>query len=116
MPADRRDLEARLAAATPDDTVRGLIFNAVFSVVSEALGDAAARACDPSGKGGRIDFFTHPVADFLRTCWDAADLLEPALGGPESFFRIGHRALAVVKVASMKDRLPSFATVPIANL
>jgi len=27
-----------------------------------------------------------------------------------------HRALAVVKLPSMKDRLPSFATVPIANL
>ena len=27
-----------------------------------------------------------------------------------------HRALAVVKPDSMKDRLPSFATVPIANL
>jgi hypothetical protein len=27
-----------------------------------------------------------------------------------------HRPLAVAKPASMKDRLPSFATVPIANL
>jgi len=26
MPTDRKDLEDRLAAATPQDTVRGLIF------------------------------------------------------------------------------------------
>ena len=38
--------------------------------------------------------------------------------GPERQFGNGlvHRALAVVKLPSMKDRLPSFATVPIATV
>lgn len=40
------------------------------------------------------------------------------VSGRSYIARVGlvHRALAVVKSASMKDRLPSFATVPIANL
>jgi uncharacterized protein (TIGR02265 family) len=97
MPADRKDLEARIAAANQEDTVRGLIFNAVFSVVREALGEQAARACDPCGKGTRVDFFTYPVVDFLRVCWAAAEKVEPVLRGTDPvFFRIGHRACTFV--------------------
>jgi uncharacterized protein (TIGR02265 family) len=93
MAADRRELELRLAAATPADTVRGLIFNAIFSVVREAAGDEAARACDPSRKGQRTEFFNYPVTDFLRIIWDAADRLEGKVGGGDAaFYRIGHRA------------------------
>ena len=58
MPADRRDLERRLAAATDADTSRGLNFNRLFDLVREKLGDDAARACDPQRKGSRTDFFS----------------------------------------------------------
>jgi uncharacterized protein (TIGR02265 family) len=92
MPADRRDLESRIAAATPADTVRGLIFNAIFSVVREAAGDEAARACDPARKAQRTEFFNYPVVDFLRIIWDAADRLEGKIGSEAAFYRIGHRA------------------------
>jgi len=93
MPADRRDLETRIAVATSADTVRGLIFNAIFSVVREEAGDEAARACDPARKGLRTEFFNYPVIDFLRIIWDAADRLEAKSGGADgAFYRIGHRA------------------------
>ncbi len=93
MPADRSNLAARVAAATAQDTVRGLIFNAIFGVLREGAGEGAAAACDPVRKGTRTDFFTYPVTDFLRIIWDAVDLLEPKLGGADAaFFAIGHRA------------------------
>jgi uncharacterized protein (TIGR02265 family) len=97
MPVDQRDLQARIAATTPQDTVRGLIFNALFDAVEEHAGKAAALDCDPTGKGRRTDFFNFPVADFLRAIGPAVDLLEPKLGSTErAFFEFGYRAVANV--------------------
>ena len=80
MPADREELERRIAATTDADTSRGLSFNRVFMLVRQRLGDDAARSCDPQRKGSRVDFFGYPVADYLRIAWNATDLLEPKLG------------------------------------
>lgn len=94
MPADRRDLERRLAATTDADTSRGLNFNRLFDLVREELGAEAARACDPQRKGSRTDFFSYPVADYLRTCWDAVDRLEPKLGSADAVFEeLGRRTV-----------------------
>lgn len=93
MPVDRQDLAARIAAATPADTVRGLVFNAIFDTVEEHLGKAAATALDPLRKGHRTDFFSFPVVDFLRLAFDAADALERKLGSTAAGFQaIGYRA------------------------
>ncbi len=94
MPADRRDLERRLAATTDADTSRGLNFNRLFDLVREHLGDEAARTCDPQRKGSRTDFFSYPVADYLRICWDAVDRLEPKLGSADAVFaELGRRTV-----------------------
>ncbi len=94
MAADRRDLERRLAATTEADTSRGLNFNRLFDLVREKLGDDAARACDPNRKGSRTDFFSYPVADYLRICWDAVDRLEPKLGSADAVFEeLGRRTV-----------------------
>lgn len=84
MPADRRDLERRIAATTDADTSRGLNFNRLFDLVREKLGEETARACDPHRKGSRTDFFSYPVAEYLRIAWDAADRLEPVLGSVDA--------------------------------
>jgi uncharacterized protein (TIGR02265 family) len=95
MPADRSDLAARLAAATPEDTVRGLIFNALFDLARENGGEEAALQCDPLGKGTRSDFRSFPVADLLKALWAAADRLEPHLGSADRvFFDFGYRCTA----------------------
>ena len=97
MPTDRKDLDDRLAAATPQDTVRGLIFNAVFDTIEEHLGKAGPVACDPAGKGHRTELFSYPVADFLRISFDAADRLEAKLGSiDEAFSAFGYRATSNV--------------------
>lgn len=80
MPADRDELRRRIAATTKADVSRGLSFNRLFMLVRERLGDEAVRGCDPERKGSRVDFFSYPVAEYLRIAWDAADLLEPKLG------------------------------------
>lgn len=104
MPADRQDLETRLAAAVPEDTVRGLVFNGAFSVLREHGGEEAARQCDPAGTGSRTDFFSYPVTDYLNMAWNAADRLESHVGGVDAaFYKIGHRALANV-LSSMLGR------------
>lgn len=94
MPADRKDLEARLAATTDADTSRGLNFNRLFDLVREYAGDDAARACDPHRKGSRIDFFSYPVADYLRIAWEAADRLEGRFGSIDAVWEeLGRRTV-----------------------
>ncbi|BDG03248.1 DUF2378 family protein [Anaeromyxobacter oryzae] len=95
MPADPKELERRAGAATDADTSRGLNFNTLFTLVRETVGDPAAKACDPQGKGSRIDFFSYPVAEYLRIAWAAADRLEPRLGSVDAVWReLGRRTIA----------------------
>src|SRR5512133_424257 len=92
MPTDRKDLQARLAATTAKDTSRGLAFNALFDTLEEHLGKAAAIAADPDRKGHRTEFFSYPVADFLRIAFEGADRLERKLGSVDEAFRaFGYR-------------------------
>ena len=94
MPADRQDLERRLAAATAADTSRGVNYNTLFGLVRDLLGEAAAREIDPLRKGSRVDFFSYPIADYLRIAWDAADRLEGRLGGLEAVWaELGRRTV-----------------------
>jgi len=95
MPADRNDLERRLAECKDSDTSRGLNFNRLFDLVRDHLGDEGARACDPQGKGSRTDFFSYPVAEYLKVAWSAADRLETRLGGIDAVFtELGRRTVA----------------------
>jgi uncharacterized protein (TIGR02265 family) len=91
------DLETRIAAATPEDTVRGLIFNALFDTIEEHLGEAAPAAVDPERRGHRTELFSYPVADFLRIAFAAAERLAPRLGSEDAAFRaFGYRATSNV--------------------
>jgi uncharacterized protein (TIGR02265 family) len=113
MPADRADLAARLAAATPADTVRGLIFEGVFDLLQEHGGEPAVLAADPVGKGKRADFLSYPIGDFLKLAWEAADRLEPALGGVDAaFFQMGYRATANVLGSMLGATLLTFGRNP----
>ena len=96
MPADRQDLAARVSAATAADTSRGLNYTSVFRLLRDRLGDAAARECDPLGKGSRVDLFKYPIAIYLALAWNAVDRLEGAAGGVEAAFEaIGRRTIEV---------------------
>jgi uncharacterized protein (TIGR02265 family) len=94
MPADRSDLALRLAECKDSDTTRGLNFNRLFDLVRDELGAEAARACDPQGKGSRTDFFSYPVAEYLRIAWFAAERLEAKLGGVDAVWHeLGRRTV-----------------------
>ena len=92
MRADAGELKRRIEAATPRDTVRGLVFNATFALVGEIAGAPAACAIDPGARARRHEFFSYPVADYLRVLWAAVPVLEPHLGPPDRvFWEIGRR-------------------------
>lgn len=94
MPADRIDLERRLAAATAEDTSRGLNYTTLFGLVRDSLGKDAARQVDVLGTGQRVDFFNYPVEQYLRCAWNALDRLEPVLGDPEQVLaELGRRTV-----------------------
>lgn len=104
MPADRADLARRLAAATADDTSRGLNYNTLFGLVRDHLGEAAAREVDVLGKGHRVDFFSYPIAEYLRCAWNVQDRLEPALGSGEAVLRELGRRTVTGFIGSMLGR------------
>lgn len=113
MPADRLDLAARIAAATKEDTIRGLAFNAAFDVVREHADEATVLLCDPAGKGRRADFTSYPVTDLLQVAWAVADRLERKLGGPEeAFFQVGYRTTAGVLGSMLGHTLLAFGRSP----
>ncbi|MFP2959020.1 DUF2378 family protein [Myxococcus sp. 1LA] len=83
-----RELEARLALATKDDTARGLFFNGVVSAVRTLGGDAAVERClAASGESRFIDFFNYPVAAFLKMSFTAAQVMSAEHGGFEGALR-----------------------------
>jgi len=104
MPSDRTDLARRLAAATPDDTSRGLNYTTLFAMVADHLGPAAPAEVDVLGQGRRTDFFSYPITEYLETTWNALDRLEPAFGGVDATLtELGRRTMAGF-LASMVGR------------
>jgi uncharacterized protein (TIGR02265 family) len=94
MPVDRTDLERRVAACRDGDTSRGLNFNRLFDLARDHVGDELARLCDPQGKAARTDFFSYPVAEYLRAAWNVADRLEPRLGSVDAVWaELGRRTV-----------------------
>lgn len=95
MTADREDLARRIAAATAEDTSRGLNYTTLFTMVREQLGADAAVQVDVLGKGHRVDFFSYPIAEYLASTWNALDLLAPKLGSVDAALaELGRRTIA----------------------
>ncbi|NOK33724.1 DUF2378 family protein [Corallococcus exercitus] len=97
LPEDvARDLEARLAATTPEDTSRGLFFLGVLDAVRFLGGpEAVARCLEQVGE--TADFMpmqTYPFPRFLRLSYVAAEQLSSLVGGHEAAQRqIGTQAM-----------------------
>ncbi|HEX8822719.1 MAG TPA: DUF2378 family protein, partial [Archangium sp.] len=69
-------------------TVRGLIFNAVFTLVAQHQGEKAATELRATiAKKPLVDFFSYPLRDFLQVLYAAADSLAPRYGSPEAAIR-----------------------------
>ncbi|RKG81793.1 TIGR02265 family protein [Corallococcus exercitus] len=91
-----RDLEARLAATTPEDTSRGLFFLGVLDAVRFLGGPEAVTRCLEQ-VGETADFMpmqTYPFPRFLRLSYVAAEQLSSLVGGHEAAQRqIGTQAM-----------------------
>jgi len=89
MPSDKNELAQRIAICKPEDTVRGFIFKSVYGLVEQRAGSAGVDRVLQQLRGAKmpVDFFSYPVADFLRLLYAAADVLEPQYGSVEDAFR-----------------------------
>ena len=111
MPTDSQALAERVRAARPADTVRGFIFNGVLRCLKEFAGEAAERECLAKlGKPRWVEFFSYPVADYLKLAWTGVEFLEPKVGGVEqSFFRLGHYAASSFLTSAVGKVLTTIA-------
>jgi len=79
------EFERRIALATPQDTTRGLFFNGALAAVRSFGGEAVVQKClDAAGERRFVDFFSYPVASFLRLKLAASQELGGQLGGFEA--------------------------------
>lgn len=87
-------LEQLLSFITPMDTCRGMFFNGLLEAVRALGGDEARAKCfTAAGEKRFVDFFSYPVADFLKGVFTAAELLGPEHGGHDAVLRqLGRRA------------------------
>lgn len=83
-----RHLERNLALAKPEDTARGMFFNGAVDAVRALANEEVAHRCRAAtGERKHIDFFSYPVASFLRMCLAANQQVGLQLGGCEKVLR-----------------------------
>lgn len=92
---DIADLRERLAAATPQDTSKGMSFNGVLSAARALLGpDDIERVQAMAPEKKYVDFFNYPVATFLPAAFTAASLLRAGqLDFDGALRRVGEQAI-----------------------
>lgn len=82
-------LEQVLSLVTPSDTARGMFFNGLLEVARQIGGEEVRAVCfNAMGQKKYVDFFSYPVADFLKAIYAACDTLGPRMGGQESVMRM----------------------------
>jgi uncharacterized protein (TIGR02265 family) len=78
----RKQLEQRLALAGPEDTCRGIFFNAVLDGVKALAGaEMEARCREATGQRKFVDFFSYPVSGFIQMSLLVVEVLGPKMGG-----------------------------------
>ncbi|MDC0711128.1 DUF2378 family protein [Stigmatella sp. ncwal1] len=83
-----RHLAHNIALSTPENTARGMFFNGTLEAVRRMAGDDVARRCrEATGERKHVDFFSYPVASFLRLCLAVVENVGPRLGGCEQTLR-----------------------------
>ncbi|WP_395849941.1 DUF2378 family protein [Cystobacter fuscus] len=89
MPSlNNQECTQRMGLAPETATVRGLIFNAVFKLVEQHRGAAAAAELRAKiAKKPLVDFFSYPARDFLQVLFEAGELLAPQYGSAQEAIR-----------------------------
>ncbi|MFP2924865.1 TIGR02265 family protein [Pyxidicoccus sp. 3LG] len=100
-----RELEQRLALATPDKTRRGMFLKGILQVVGSLGDEASVRRCqEASGQTRITDFHSYPIASHLRMLFTAAEVLAPRSGGYEGAFRLLGRQSVTDFMGSLAGR------------
>ncbi len=84
-----QELKLRIASCSPDDTVTGFFFNALFGHTLRVIGPSATEQLRSSMLEARafVDALTYPTPEFLRLLWKAVELLAPNSGGVDPAFQ-----------------------------
>jgi uncharacterized protein (TIGR02265 family) len=83
-----RHLERNLTLVKPEDTARGMFFNGVVDAVRTLSSPEVAQRCrEVTGERKHVDFFSYPVASFLKMCLAVVGEVGPRLGGCEKVLR-----------------------------
>ncbi|MBL8958127.1 MAG: DUF2378 family protein [Myxococcaceae bacterium] len=87
---DKNELELRISGTQPSDTLRGLFFAAVESVVLRTVGPMGEPAMKEALENPKVwvDSLVYPTAEFLRLLWRAVELIAPHTGGVEETFTL----------------------------
>jgi uncharacterized protein (TIGR02265 family) len=100
-----RDLEERLALATPDKTCRGMFLKGVLQVVGSYGDEDVVQRCLEAGGQKRItDFSNYPMSARLRMTWVAAEFMAPRVGGFDEALRLLGRQATADFMASLAGR------------
>jgi serine/threonine-protein kinase len=85
---DKQELELRISGTQPTDTMHGLFFAAVESVVLRTVGPMGEPAMKEALENPKawVDSLTYPTGEFLRLLWRAVELIAPHSGGVEETF------------------------------
>jgi uncharacterized protein (TIGR02265 family) len=89
------DLRERLAAATDEDTCKGMFFNGVLSATKVLLGpDAQVQVQSTLVEKKYVDFFNYPIRTFLPAAFTAAKLLQKSsVDFDAAIRRLGEQAI-----------------------
>jgi uncharacterized protein (TIGR02265 family) len=105
VPEAERELERRLALATPEDCMRGMFFRSVLEVMRAVGDEGAVEQCLKECPERRfVDFTCYPTGSFLRVLWTAAWLLKDGYGNFEGALRALGRRGAMDFFASSTGR------------
>ncbi len=91
----KQEMEARLALATPQDTVRGLFFLSMLEVVRELADEATVERClESTGERKFLEFFNYPASMLVRLTFTAGHELSARHGSfDEALRQLGQQAM-----------------------
>lgn len=97
MSANHAELAQRLAATRPEDSVRGLFFNAVLQHVEERCGLDARRELVPASReGGYRDLRSFPATEFLALLFAGLETVRvrhPEVDSASFFYACGEASV-----------------------
>ena len=116
---DNNELSLRIAGTGPEDGMRGMFFNALFSAVMRSVGPLAEAEVRRAARDRSrfVDSLDYPTADFLVLLWKAVEQLVPRHQSvDEAFERLGEATMDALLASPFGPSLLALKGVSPSNL